>query len=55
MEYLTQAKQNLNKGISLDFIMFDIRKSLEKLYELNGKNYNEEMLDNLFKNFCVGK
>lgn len=55
MEYLKQAKQNLNKGISLDFIMFDIRKSLEKLYELNGKNYNEEMLDNLFKNFCVGK
>jgi tRNA modification GTPase len=55
LEYLQKAAENINRGISLDFIMFDIRKSLEKLFELNGKNYNEEMLNNLFSNFCVGK
>ena len=55
IDYLQKAIDNINRGISLDFIMFDIRKSLEKLFELNGKNYNEEMLNNLFSNFCVGK
>ncbi|MGM0640491.1 MAG: tRNA uridine-5-carboxymethylaminomethyl(34) synthesis GTPase MnmE [Thermotogota bacterium] len=54
-EFLKKAEENIINGIPLDFIMYDIRKALEKLYELNGKNYNEEMLENLFSNFCVGK
>ncbi|SDC24818.1 tRNA uridine-5-carboxymethylaminomethyl(34) synthesis GTPase MnmE [Geotoga petraea] len=55
LNHLEKASNNIENGISKDFIMFDIRKALEKIYELNGKNYNEEMLNNLFSNFCVGK
>ncbi len=55
ISFLKKAEENIKNGIPLDFIMYDVRKSLEKLYELNGKNYNEEMLENLFSNFCVGK
>lgn len=55
LKYLEKASNNIKNGVSIDFIMFDIRKALEKIYELNGKNYNEEILNNLFSNFCVGK
>lgn len=52
---LKNALENINKKISVDFIMYDLRKSLEKLLELLGENYNEVLLEEIFSNFCVGK
>ncbi|RAO98918.1 tRNA modification GTPase [Petrotoga sp. 9PW.55.5.1] len=53
--YLVKAINSIKKGFSNDVVMIDIRKAIEKIYELTGENYNEELLNTIFSNFCVGK
>lgn len=53
--YLLKALNSLESGFSNDVAMIDIRKALEKIYELTGENYTEELLNTIFSNFCVGK
>ena len=47
------------KGIenkeAIDMLEIDIKRSWEKLGEITGETYTEELLDQLFKNFCIGK
>ncbi|MDR2836804.1 MAG: tRNA uridine-5-carboxymethylaminomethyl(34) synthesis GTPase MnmE [Bacteroidales bacterium] len=45
----------LEKNISGDFISQDIRECLHYLGEITGKITNDEILGNIFKNFCIGK
>jgi Predicted GTPase len=54
-KYLLNALNSLNMGFSNDVVMIDVRKALEKIYELTGENYTEELLNTIFSNFCVGK
>ncbi|UYP00450.1 tRNA uridine-5-carboxymethylaminomethyl(34) synthesis GTPase MnmE [Oceanotoga sp. DSM 15011] len=48
---LEASKNNLTN----DFIMYDLRNSLESIYKLTGENYTDELLEKMFSNFCVGK
>lgn len=54
-KYLLNALNSLNMGFSNDVVMIEVRKALEKIYELTGENYTEELLNTIFSNFCVGK
>ncbi|PNR97069.1 tRNA modification GTPase [Petrotoga sp. 9PWA.NaAc.5.4] len=54
-EYVISAIDSINKGFTNDVVMIDIRKSIEKIYELTGENYTDELLNTIFSNFCVGK
>ncbi len=59
---LTQVKDNLSnavkgleEGISLEFIAFEIRSALDALGETVGETTNEEVLNQIFEQFCIGK
>lgn len=54
-EALQRAKEGLQKGISLEFIAFEIRSSLEALAEMVGETTTEEVLSRIFEQFCIGK
>ncbi len=45
----------LNSGLSGEFISQDIRECLHYLGEITGEITTDEVLGNIFKNFCVGK
>ena len=45
----------LNNGISGDFLSQDIRECLYYLGEITGEISTDEVLGNIFKNFCIGK
>lgn len=47
--------QGLNAGISGDFLSRDIRECMHYLGEITGQISNDEVLGNIFKNFCIGK
>ena len=36
-------------------VIYDSKEAFDNLGEIIGKTYSDEILDNLFKNFCVGK
>lgn len=55
LEAITKVKEGLNIGITGDFISLDIRQVLHHLGEITGHISNDEMLGNIFKNFCIGK
>lgn len=52
---LTKAIENYKSGMSLDLIAFDIWNGVNFLGEITGASVNEEVLDNIFSRFCLGK
>jgi len=46
---------SINNDIPLDMIEFDLREIWNILGEIIGESYTEELLDELFSKFCVGK
>ena len=55
LEILVKINSNLEKDIPLDLIEIDLREVLTELGTITGEVYDEELLDTLFENFCVGK
>jgi len=53
--YLDQVEEALEKEMPIDIIEIDLKNSFDKLGEITGDSYTEEIIDNLFENFCVGK
>ncbi|WP_185877606.1 tRNA uridine-5-carboxymethylaminomethyl(34) synthesis GTPase MnmE [Blattabacterium cuenoti] len=46
---------NFNKGLSEDFIIIHIKNAMNFLYEITGEVTNEDILNNIFSKFCIGK
>ncbi len=54
-ESLQRAVGGIESNIQTDFLAQDIRQSMHYLGEITGQFTNDEILDNIFKNFCIGK
>lgn len=52
---IQDIKEGLENNTSIDMLEIDLREIWQTLGEVLGETYTEELLDNLFKNFCVGK
>jgi len=52
---LSNAVKGLEEGISLEFIAFEIRSALDALGETVGETTTEEVLNQIFQQFCIGK
>lgn len=55
LEEIQKVKFGLDKGISGDLLAVDIRQSLQYLGEITGEISSDELLGNIFSNFCIGK
>lgn len=52
---LLDAEEGIKNNQPIDMIEIDLKDCFENLGEIIGINYSEEIIDNLFENFCVGK
>ncbi len=52
---LEDVLNGLHKGITGDFLAMDIRRALHYLGEITGEITTEDLLDNIFSKFCIGK
>ena len=52
---IKDIKEGLKEDLPIDMLEIDLKKIWQTLGEVIGETYTEELLDNLFKNFCVGK
>ena len=41
--------------ISLDIVMLNLEEAFHYLCEIVGKDYQEDLIDHMFRNFCLGK
>lgn len=54
-EGLEEAVIGLNRQLSPEFIVSDLRSALRSLGEIGGETATEEILDQIFSQFCIGK
>lgn len=47
--------ETINMGLPMDLIAVDLKEALDSLSEVTGEISNEDLLDHIFSNFCVGK
>lgn len=52
---IDDALTGIDEQIPVDIIESDIARAREKLSEILGEKYDEELIDELFKRFCLGK
>lgn len=52
---LQAAISGLERGTPLDLISFDVRAAAQALGEISGVTVDDELLDRIFRDFCIGK
>src|SRR5690554_1553333 len=55
LEEIQKVQYGLDMGISADLMAIDIRQALFYFGEITGQVTNDELLGNIFANFCIGK
>ena len=55
LKKVKEIEQSLKNNLPIDMIELDIKAIWEELGKINGSIYEEELLDEMFKRFCLGK
>ena len=54
-ESLLNAGESISKALTGEFVSIDLRNAEGSLGEIIGKITTEDILNNIFKKFCIGK
>lgn len=52
---IIQGKRLLKETASPEIIVMDLKNALQNIYELTGQSFDEQVLDSIFREFCLGK
>ncbi len=55
LNQIIKTIEGLNNGVSGDFLAMDIRQALYHLGGITGEISSDDLLENIFSNFCIGK
>lgn len=55
LSHIEKALEGAEMNIPLELISVDLKEALHYLGEITGESVNEELIDSIFANFCVGK
>jgi tRNA modification GTPase len=54
-EAISIAISSLDENVSIELLVVDIRTAIDRLGEITGETTTEDLLDEIFKEFCIGK
>ena len=55
VKHLHEAQETIRLNIGVDFVSIDLRAALETLSDLTGETVNEDIINEIFSKFCIGK
>ena len=55
LDEIQKVQQGMDSGLSGDLLAIDIRQALYHFGEITGEITNDDLLGNIFANFCIGK
>jgi tRNA modification GTPase len=55
LDEIQKVKSGLETNLSSDLMALDIREALYQFGLITGQVSNDELLGNIFANFCIGK
>ena len=55
IDALEQAKKGIEIEMPIDVVAVSLKEALEDLSEITGENVSEDIINNIFSKFCLGK
>ena len=55
LHYISESKKNFNSDVGIEIISCDLTTARNSIDQLIGAKSNEDILDKLFGEFCIGK
>ena len=55
IDVLDNTLNSIENNIEIDLLAIDIKECFDLLGEIIGSTYKDELLDEIFSNFCLGK
>lgn len=55
LSIIEDVENGVNNDVPVDLIEIDLKRIWDKLGEIIGENYSDELIDKLFSDFCLGK
>lgn len=55
LDHLNSVVEGIDLGITTDFLVIDCQSAWEKLGKITGDTVEEDLLDQIFSQFCLGK
>ncbi|MEA3560523.1 MAG: tRNA uridine-5-carboxymethylaminomethyl(34) synthesis GTPase MnmE, partial [Candidatus Omnitrophota bacterium] len=55
LEFMIKVKDDLKQDASLEIVAINLKQALSSLGEIAGETMTEELLDQIFSQFCIGK
>ncbi|OPX88299.1 MAG: tRNA modification GTPase MnmE [Pelotomaculum sp. PtaB.Bin104] len=55
LKHLDEAVAGLTNMVPVDIVTIDIRGAWDRLGEINGTTVGDDLIDRIFKDFCIGK
>jgi len=55
LEALERARESVENQLSEEFVAVDVQMAMDHLGGIVGKNFDEDLLDQIFNEFCIGK
>jgi len=52
---ITRCQQLLNEGLGSEFLAIELKEALIAVQETLGKRFDDQVMDRVFKEFCLGK
>ena len=52
---LNDTSEIIDKELPFDLLSIELRESIKNIAKLTGEELTEELLDNIFSKFCIGK
>ncbi|MBI4535709.1 MAG: tRNA uridine-5-carboxymethylaminomethyl(34) synthesis GTPase MnmE, partial [Ignavibacteriae bacterium] len=52
---ISNARASLESGLSGEFLALDIKGAMDSLSEITGEVTTDDVLNSIFKSFCIGK
>ena len=52
---INKVQEGIDQKLSGDLLAIDLRQAIYHLGEITGQVSNDELLGNIFSNFCIGK
>ena len=55
LKSIKRVKESYEKNMSYDFLTIDLKDVLNNLQEITGESVDEDIIDRIFSDFCIGK
>ena len=52
---LENARETIKNNVGIDFVAIDLRAALELFGEITGESVTEDVINEIFSKFCIGK